>query len=152
ITIDVLGDTLIEPDETFHVALSNPVNATLGAPLPGLSPLATGTILNDDQPMVGLFAAASDIPLSLRAYLPPAGPIKVVGLEGNSGTSTLLFPVFLAGPAPSTVYVDYQTVAQSAIGVIASATASIDYVPAAGTLTFYPGETLKSIAVTINGD
>ena len=30
--VAVLGDTVVEPDETFTVTLSNPVNATLGTP------------------------------------------------------------------------------------------------------------------------
>ena len=30
IVVAVLGDTVVEPDETFTVTLSNPVNATLG--------------------------------------------------------------------------------------------------------------------------
>src|SRR5262249_45789983 len=47
-TVAVLGDTTVEPDETFTVNLSNPVNATLG------TAQGTGTIRNDDQgPSVG---------------------------------------------------------------------------------------------------
>ena len=30
IVVAVLGDTVVEPDETFTVTLSSPVNATLG--------------------------------------------------------------------------------------------------------------------------
>ena len=42
ISVTVVGDTTYEPDETFTVALSNPVNATIG------TGSATGTIQNDD--------------------------------------------------------------------------------------------------------
>jgi len=42
VTVTVVGDTLYEPDETFTVTLSNPVNATIG------TGSATGTIQNDD--------------------------------------------------------------------------------------------------------
>ena len=42
ITVQVNGDTVVEPDETFFVNLSNPVNATL------LDAQAVGTIVNDD--------------------------------------------------------------------------------------------------------
>jgi hypothetical protein len=42
ITVTVVGDTANEPDETFTVALSNPVNATIA------TGTATGTIQNDD--------------------------------------------------------------------------------------------------------
>lgn len=44
IEIDIIGDTVAEPDETFEVVLSNPVGATLG------DATATGTIFNDDVP------------------------------------------------------------------------------------------------------
>jgi Ca2+-binding RTX toxin-like protein len=43
ITVSILGDTTVEPDETFKVELSNPTNATLGT-----ITAATGTIRNDD--------------------------------------------------------------------------------------------------------
>jgi hypothetical protein len=43
IAVKVNGDTDVEPDETFSVVLSNPVNATVGRAV------ATGTIRNDDS-------------------------------------------------------------------------------------------------------
>ena len=42
IVVAVLGDTRVEPDETFTIGLASPVNATLGLST------AVGTILNDD--------------------------------------------------------------------------------------------------------
>jgi Ca2+-binding RTX toxin-like protein len=42
VTVQVNGDVTIEPDETFFVDLSNPVNATIA------DPQGAGTILNDD--------------------------------------------------------------------------------------------------------
>jgi Ca2+-binding RTX toxin-like protein len=42
VTVQVNGDVTIEPDETFFVDLSNPVNATIA------DPQGEGTILNDD--------------------------------------------------------------------------------------------------------
>ena len=45
-TVAVLGDTLVEPDETFFVELSDPVNAGIGVGA------ALGTIVDDDDPAV----------------------------------------------------------------------------------------------------
>ena len=42
ISVKVKGDATREPDETFSVVLSSPVNATLAVTS------ATGTIVNDD--------------------------------------------------------------------------------------------------------
>jgi len=43
INVSIVGDTAVEPDETFTVNLSNPVNATIA------KGSATGTIQNDDH-------------------------------------------------------------------------------------------------------
>ena len=51
ITVTILGDTAVEPDETFSVVLSSPVGLTLG------TDTATVTIVNDDiLPSVSLTA------------------------------------------------------------------------------------------------
>jgi hypothetical protein len=46
ITVNVSGDTVVEPDETFTVTLSNPSNATIS------NSTGTGTISNEDTPPV----------------------------------------------------------------------------------------------------
>jgi Calx-beta domain/Domain of unknown function (DUF4114) len=46
VTIDIVSDLAIEPDETYRVVLSNPTNATLGA-----TAFGTGTIVTDDLPI-----------------------------------------------------------------------------------------------------
>lgn len=43
INVPIVGDTTLEPDETYTLTLSSPVNATISG-----SATATGTILNDD--------------------------------------------------------------------------------------------------------
>ena len=52
IEIDVAGDTVPEPDETFTVTISNPTNATIATASAG------GTIQNDDFAPVGLAPAS----------------------------------------------------------------------------------------------
>ncbi len=54
ISIDVLGDTASEPDETFAVELSNPVGAELA------DARGVGTILNDDVATVAISAIQGD--------------------------------------------------------------------------------------------
>jgi CSLREA domain-containing protein len=65
--------------------------------------------------------------------------------EGNGGTTTLTFDVSLSAASGRQVTVDYTTADQTA-------NAGSDYGARFGTLTFAPGETAKTIAVTVNGD
>ena len=78
-----------------------------------------------------------------------ADPVASVGsattVEGNTGTTTLTFPVTLDQPSDRSVSINYSTVDQTA-------TAPSDYTSASGTLTFAAGETSKNITVTVNGD
>jgi subtilisin family serine protease len=65
--------------------------------------------------------------------------------EGNSGTKTATFIATLSAASTSVVTVNFAT-------ANGTATAGSDYVASSGTLTFAPGETTKTINVTINGD
>jgi hypothetical protein len=76
----------------------------------------------------------------------PAASISGVSVsEGNSGTKTMSFPVALSAASTQTVTIGYAT-------ADGTATAGTDYLAASGTLTFKPGETAKTISVTVNGD
>ncbi|WP_225205540.1 beta strand repeat-containing protein [Novosphingobium huizhouense] len=78
----------------------------------------------------------------------PLGSLSVNSVsvaEGNSGTRTLTFTVTLSSASVQTVTVNYAT-------ADGTATAGSDYVAASGTLTFAPGETTKTVAITVNGD
>jgi len=79
ITVNVAGDTVVEPDETFSVTLSAPTGSTLG------TAAATATILNDDAPP------------------PPTLSIAATTLsaaEGNAGTTPFTFTVTRSGICP----------------------------------------------------
>ncbi len=65
--------------------------------------------------------------------------------EGDTGTSVLSFEVRLSVAVPQTVTVGYQTQLQTA-------TAGVDYEGVAGTLTFDPGVTSRTVDVTVYGD
>ncbi len=65
--------------------------------------------------------------------------------EGDSGSKLLSFSVMLSASSSQTIKVDYRTANGTAI-------TPDDYVFAADTLTFNPGETAKTLPVTIIGD
>jgi len=65
--------------------------------------------------------------------------------EGDSGTKTANFTVTLSATSHLQVNVDYATANNSAVS-------GSDYQSTSGTLTFAPGDTTKTISVTINGE
>jgi DNA-binding protein len=122
IAISVKGDTKNEPNETFAVVLSNPSGATLA------DSSGVGGILNDDNP------------------LPTVSIADVTGAEGNSGTKSFAFQVTLSSASSGTVAAQFAT--QNGSATVADG----DYAAASGTLIFDPGETSKTVSVTVNGD
>src|SRR5207302_569341 len=79
----VIGDQLVEPDETFFVNLSGAMNATIA------DGLGVVTILDDELSM-----------LSIN---------DVSGLEGNSGTKPFTFTVNLSAASSAPVTVNFAT-------------------------------------------
>ncbi|MEA2644175.1 MAG: large repetitive protein, partial [Chloroflexota bacterium] len=79
---------------------------------------------------------------------PTFNPVLVVDdaavLKPSSGTATLTSTVHLYPASPNTVTVNYTTANYTAA-------AGTDYVATSGTLTFAPGDTSKTIPVTVNG-
>ena len=65
--------------------------------------------------------------------------------EGNSGTVAATFTVSLTSASGKTVSVNFAT-------SNGTATSPGDYTGASGTLTFSPGDTTKTVAITVNGD
>jgi len=66
--------------------------------------------------------------------------------EGDAGLASAVFTVSLSAALPTdTVRVDYAT-------INGTATSGQDYAALAGTLVFAPGQTSKSIPVTVKGD
>ncbi|CAN5532394.1 hypothetical protein BH10PSE6_BH10PSE6_30280 [soil metagenome] len=129
ITVAVKGDTVVEYDQSFAVALTN---ATNGATID--KSLAYGWILNDD--IEGFSGVVSIGDPAVTAYVTP---------EGNSGTQTMTFTVTrTSGTAAFSV--KYATVDGGA------SAADGDYVAAAGTLNFAEGVNSQTISVLVNGD
>ncbi|CAN5243666.1 hypothetical protein BH11PSE14_BH11PSE14_14630 [soil metagenome] len=123
-TVSLMPDSVVEPDETFTVNLSNIVSAVI-AKDQGL-----GTITNDDNATISI----------ANVSMP----------EGNSGISTMTFQVILSAPMPTSVSFNIAT--GNASGTTA-ATAGVDYVAGAATaLVIDAGRTQASFDVRINGD
>ena len=122
VNVTIIGDTVVEPNELFNLNLSSP-----SANATISTPQVHGTIINDD-------AATSKISIN-----------NVAKKEGNSGSTTFTFTVTLDHSATSNVTVKYAT-------ANGTASSSSDYTSTSGTLTFTPGQTSKTINVTVKGD
>jgi hypothetical protein len=113
------------PVETFGLTLSKPAGAALGNALGN----ALGTAVITDTP--------AD-PVSV----PVASVADVVASEGQGAAE---FQVRLSAPSVNTVSLPYQVFA-------GTATEGEDYVAQSGTLSFAPGETLKTVKVQLVDD
>lgn len=86
---------------------------------------------------------------SFRVKAAPVVPVISIAPaavpEGNQATTILSLPVALSQATTQTVSVQYST-------TDGTATAGSDYVAANGTLVFKPGETAKTVSITVNGD
>ncbi len=87
---------------------------------------ATGTITNDDQ-------------------FPNISINDVSVIEADTNSVNALYTVRMSNPINLNVTVDYTT-------ANGTASSGADYITTTGTLTYIPGDTLKTISVTINGD
>ncbi len=97
-----------------------------------------------------VFVAAATECLEVRV-VPAAQPTvsitpAVTVVEGDSSTQQAVFTVTLSAATTDTVLVSYATENGSA------SEEDHDYVEKSGTLSFSPGETSKTISVTVNGD
>jgi hypothetical protein len=124
LAIQTVGDTAVEPNETFAVNLSNPVNATL-ADSQGI-----GTIVNDDT-------------------APPAVTISIndgTVFEGScGGTPKTVFNVTLSQASAQNVSVNYATSNGTAVS-------SSDYIAASGTFIIPAGQTTKPLEILARSD
>ncbi len=126
ITVNVLGDSIVEADETFTVALAAPIGATLGPAF------ATGTIRNDD--------------VSLFSILPPAANLD----EGYSGADHANFTVSHAGQAEVPITLNFTVTGSGANP--ANADDFADGILPSGSLTLAPGQASATLRLLIRGD
>lgn len=122
LSVNGLGDTEVEPDQSFAVNLSNLV-APAGVTLATSS--ANGTLSNDDSTQLSLSEASV--------------------VEGTGGSNALVYTISLTAPAKDPVTVQYAT-------ADVSASAGSDYTATSGTLTFSGGQLSRTLSVSINTD
>lgn len=122
IPLQIVNDTRPEPDEVVTLVLRNPTGARLGRSE------FTYLIVDDDLlhflPFLGFAASSSSAPES---------------------AGTVFIPVTLSAAANASLSVDYAIAP-------GSATAGQDFLPATGTLTFAPGDTVQSIPLHLLDD
>lgn len=137
ITVQVIGDTTNEPDETFTVNLTSATSGTIG------KGTGIGTIINDDP-------------------LPVLSITDVALTEGNSGNKAFTFNVQLSIPSGRQVTVNYATAdgtataanfdytaASGTLTFAPGATSRSFVVPVVGDATTEPDETFT---VNLSGE
>lgn len=126
VAVTILDDEVNEPNETFTANLSNPTGTNSSAKLSDTYAPATVTIVDND-PIPNITVDNTSV------------------VEGDSGTTRLVFNVRLSTLSDQTVTVNYST---------ADGTANVgsDYLEAKGTLTFAPRVTSQTVVVTILTD
>lgn len=123
VAITITEDNVSEGTETVFLTLSNPTGgAVLGRPSVAILQITD----NETPPVISL------------------SPHILVN-EGNNATATAVFTASLSAAAGQSITVNFAT-------ANGTATAPGDYQPASGSVTFNPGETTKTISITVNGD
>jgi hypothetical protein len=122
ITVPIKGNAASTPDLYYAVSLATAVNATLQRNT------AYGYLVDQVAPVSG------------KSYVTVSDAEAVVP---TTGTVTEAFDVTLALPATAPVYVRYSTQDSNAM-------TGADYTGVRGTLLFAPGQTKKTVNVTVN--
>jgi hypothetical protein len=100
INVPIVGDTTVEPDETFTVTLSTPTNATLG------TATATGTITNDDVAI----SCTPRLNVKIVTSRLPDGTLHVAVTPGAGSLQSLQFATAARAIENGTVQIDGQQI------------------------------------------
>jgi hypothetical protein len=124
VPVPILDDPWDEPDETFTLDLSAPVNASIG------TASATATIVDDDEDLGTPVASITDT----AAYE-----------TSRNEWRSLRFNISLSHPSQLPVVVDFQVMP-------GTATTNVDYKPRAKSVVFAPGAVARPVYVRVFGD
>jgi hypothetical protein len=126
VSVTIADDAAVESAERFFVHLSDPTGG--GFIYDGA---AVGTIRDNDLPIVSVADA------SVRETNP--------GRKSTVQTTNMSFTVTLSQPSTQTVVVNYATADDTAL-------AGSDYYALTGSLVFTPGQTSRTVVVSVIGD
>lgn len=127
ISLPLIGDAVVEPNEIFKLKVTGTSGAVSGDSIGAL------TIINDDGTAGG-------------APVPSVTIDDASVVEGPSATSNLVMTMRLSRPATLLASVSWYTTAKTA-------TAGVDYTSVSPTVvTFAAGESVKTISVPVVGD
>ena len=124
VSFTIIGDTVVEADETFSVVLGAATGATVG------QGSGVVTIANDDVPKPTL----------------SLGSVTVS--EPDSGSTTVKLPITLSAPSTEPVTVTVRL----APGTATAGSDYQAWSGGTVTVTFQPGETVKYVSVVVYGD
>jgi Bacterial Ig domain/Calx-beta domain len=133
--------------ETSHQfsIFSDPFRQQISALVPDLPSGPCDVEVGNGFNFTAIRANGYTVDAPLPTVLPGGGSIA----EGNAGTRAMSLGVRLSAPSNQAVTVRWTTLQLSG-GT--NADGSNDYTPATGTVTFAPGETTKTVPVSIRGD
>lgn len=97
------------------------------------------------NPTNAVLVAPAQAVLEILDNDPPTVNFSAAAYTVNEGAGSVTLPVTLSKPSPQTVFVDYATVG-------GTAAPGQDYVAAAGTLVFAPGQTNRPVVLTLLND
>jgi len=133
IEIQVAGDRVVEPDETFSINLTSATNQTENGSTTGaLRATTTGMILDDDS----------------RQTVLVGSPTMLVGPEGDSGLSAFNFTVMRVGDVSGAADIGY-TITLPAVG---GANAADLATPLTGVVNFAAGSWQTVLTVQVHGN
>jgi hypothetical protein len=138
-----------------HIAASGSRTIAAGLPSVSIAVTVNGDLVDEPDETFGVSLSnpgnASVADGSAVATIVDDDPAPLLSIgdvsvtEGNVGTTIASFEVTLSAASGKTVTVDWATADDGA-------TQPTDYLAASGMLTFLPGDTSESVAVTVNGD
>lgn len=132
VSVQIIDDSFAENDETFTLALANPVNASLAS-----APNATVTIKDNDA-----IVAPTPPPVTTPGVFGWSAP----GYTVDEGTGLATFTILRTDGASGDASVDFRTLPNTA-------TENLDYTGTGWqTVTFVDGETSKLVTVPIIDD